>query len=63
VGFGEILVEASWFLGSAVGEDPSAQGQQHISAGQGHTCPPTLSASAKQRGKELFQPPNWAFCP
>ena len=59
--FSKILVEAPWSLGRAVGKDPSAQGWQHFSARQGHTHQHCLHQQS--RGKELPQPPNWAFCP
>lgn len=54
-----ILVEAPWSLGRATWEDSWAQGWQHLSAGHGHTHRHCLR---QQRGKELPQPPNWAFC-
>lgn len=61
MGFGKILVEVPRSLGRAVGEDPSAQGQQHLSTGQDHTHQYCLHQQS--RGKELPQPPNWAFWP
>lgn len=59
VEFGKILAEALWSLGRATWEDSWAQGWQHLSAGHGHTHQHCLR---QQRGKELPQPPNWAFC-